>query len=248
VVKARRMDSEYAAREQVELRAGLPAAFTSVLARFGKILIETWIEGRPLNEMSPSKPLTRQAGELLAMLHTRERAGGRSLPFSADVSGLKDETLSGLRWLVVSGALDATAVDCLSALVERGAPDEAPHCLIHTDYCAENLVVDASGRLFVVDNERFRFGPAAMDRARTWYRWGWSEPGAPAWQWEAFCEAYQAAGGERETPGHDSFWRIAAIVVSAVVRLRTGYPDASVPLIRLREMVRAHSDAGNFET
>lgn len=246
VIKARRMESEAVAREQMELRSGLPDAFPPVLARFGPILIETWIEGRPLGEMPPPAPLIRQAGALLATLHARECAGGRPLPFRAGMGGLRDETLSRLRWLAECGALDAASADRLATLAAGAAPEEAPHCLIHTDYCGENLVVDLAGRLFVVDNEHFRFGPAAMDLARSWYRWGWGARGAPAWQWTQFREAYEAAGGERAEPARDPFWRIAAVVVSAFVRLRTGHPEVSTPLLCLGDMARAGTVEGNL--
>lgn len=244
VFKARRMESEAAARELMEIRIGLPDAFVAIVARFGPILIESWIEGRPLNELSPSESLIGQAGALLATLHARSSAAGRSLPFRAHPGELKTDTLSGLQLLAASGALDERSARQLGAAFEHAAPQDVPHCLIHTDYCGENLVVDSSGRLFVVDNERFRIGPAAMDLARSRYRWGWYERDAPAWPWKRFLEAYEAAGGEGSDPLHEPFWRIAAVVASARVRFHTGDPGLATPVNCLEEMTRTMALGG----
>jgi hypothetical protein len=245
VVKVRRLESEAAASRQEELRAGLPEAFAPVVARFGPILVEAWIVGEPLNRLPPSEELIRRAGELLAMLHARRGAGGRSLPFSASVDGLSNDTLSGLQSLAASGILDARSADLLGSIIRGSAPADVPHCLIHTDYCGENIVVGPDSRLFVIDNEHFRFGPAAMDLARCRYRWGWSKPDDQGWRW--FREAYEAAGGAAAAPRHEPFWRIAAVVVSARIRLQTGHPNLAEPLTLLRDMaasLRPEGDTG----
>ncbi len=234
MVKARRLESEAAARRQGELRAGLPDAFAPVLARHGPVLIEAWIEGVPLSALPVSEALIRRAGGLLAALHAEPRAGGRSLPFLAAVDGLGADTLSGLQSLAASGILDARTADRLGSIIRGSAPGEVPHCLIHTDYCGENIVLAADGRLVVIDNEHFRFGPAAMDLARSRYRWGWSVLDVDAWRW--FREAYEAAGGVAANPPEERFWQVAAVVVSARIRLKTGDPGLAEPVALLRDM------------
>ena len=238
-IKARRMESEAAAARQQELRAGLPAAFAPVLARLGAILIEGWIEGRPLDTVAASLPLIRQAGALLAALHALPGAAGKPLLFRAEVTGLRDDTLSALAALADAGALDEATAGALATIVAATAPGDSRHSLIHTDFCAENLVVDAAGRLFVVDNEHFRFGPPGMDLARTWYRSGWHDGNRFAGEWAAFRRSYEAAGGDREAFLHEPFWRIAAATVSARLRLRTGDWDAAVPIACLVGLARS---------
>jgi len=100
-------------------------------------------------------------------------------------------------------------------------------------------VVDAAGRLFVVDNEHFRFGPPGMDLARTWYRWGWHDPARPPEEWAAFRRSYAAAGGDPEAFAHEPFWRIAAATVSARVRLGMGDRDSAVPIACLAGLARS---------
>jgi len=244
VVKARRLESEAAARRQEALRGGLPLAFAPVLARLGPILIEAWIEGMPLSALPVSKGLIRQAGALLAELHAEPRAGGRSVPFPAAVDGLIDDVLSGLQSLAASGILDARTGDSLAHIVRGSAPGEVPHCLIHTDFCGENIVLAADGRLVVIDNEHFRLGPAAMDLARSRYRWGWPmlEAG-DAWRW--FGEAYEAAGGVAADAREERFWRVAAVVMSAGIRFRTGDPGLAEPVGLLRDMAANLGDEGD---
>lgn len=245
VAKARRLESEAVAQRQVELRAGLPEAFAPVVARFGPILIEAWIDGETLDRRPLSAEPVRRAGALLAALHRRRHAGGRSLPFSADVDGLTSETLSGLQALAGSGILDGQAADLLGSVIRGSAPADVPHCLIHTDFCGENMVVCADGRLFVIDNEHFRFGPAAMDLARSRYRWGWPVRDAPGWGW--FREGYESAGGVAVDPRHEPFWRIAAVVVSARVRLQDRNADLAVPVNVLGEMAAEFGRAGGAD-
>lgn len=244
-IKARRMENEAAAQRQQELRADLPADFAPVLARVGAILLESWIEGRPLNEIPPSETLIRRAGSVLAALHAPRRAAGKSLPFRSDLAGLRNDTLSGLRSLATLGALDAAAADLLCAIADAAAPGESWHCLIHTDFCGENMVVDSAGCLFVVDNEHFRFGPPGMDLARSWYRWGWHDQDRSPREWETFREAYEAAGGDAEAFAHEPFWRIAAVTISARLRLRLGHPDTALPLHCLMDIARSTRSGGN---
>jgi aminoglycoside phosphotransferase (APT) family kinase protein len=237
-IKARRMESEAAALRQQELRAELDPVFAPVLARSGAVLLEQWIEGRPLNEIPATPAMIRRSAAILAGLHAVASAGARCLPFRADLSDLLGETGSGLQSILAAGALDRPTVARLHAIVANAAPGESRHCLIHTDLCAENIVVDDSGRLFVVDNEHFRFGPAGMDMARSWYRWGWHVAGEASGGWEIFRLAYESAGGDPEALLHEPFWRIAAVVVSARLRLHLGIEKAAIPLGCLRNIAR----------
>jgi hypothetical protein len=240
-IKARRLESEAAARRQQELRAGLPEGFAAVIARFGPILLEEWIDGRSLDAIPPDAALIRQAGTLMAFLHARTEAAGMALPFPAEIDGLRAEALAGLRAVAAAGCLESATIDRLCSFAAEAVPGAVPHRLIHTDICGENLVVDASGRIYVIDNEHFRFGPAGMDLARTWYRWGWCEGGRPAPQWEVFRQAYQAAGGAGEAFVHEALWRLAAAAISARLRVEIGHPDVSVPLHCLQAI--AETDA-----
>jgi hypothetical protein len=243
-LKARRLENEAAARRQEELRASLPEEFAPVLARIGPILLERWIEGRPLNELPPSERAIAKAGELLAALHKLPGVGEQAPPLPASLAGLQIETLGGLRALGACGALEAAAIKELCALVETTAPRDGRHCVIHTDFCAENLVKDHSGRLFAVDNEHFRLGPPGMDLARTWYRWGWHRS-ERRWEWEKFLQSYQAAAKDKLPFANELFWRIAVLTISAGLRVRLRHPDAAIPLDCLQDMARSDQPRGS---
>jgi len=243
-LKARRLENEAAARRQQQLRVSLPGEFAPVLARIGPILLETWIEGRPLNELPPSEQAIAKAGELLAALHALPGAGERAPPFLASHAALRTETMAGLHALGACGAVEATAIKQLCAVVAAAAPGDGRHCLIHTDFCAENLVKDHSGRLFAVDNEHFRFGPSGMDLARTWYRWGWHKS-ERRWEWEKFRESYQGALNDEDPFAQEAFWRIAVVTISAGLRVRLRHPDAAIPLNCLQDMASSDLPRGS---
>lgn len=234
ILKARRMRNEAAARRQQALRVDLPCAFAPVLFRCGAILLEKWIVGRPLNDVPfiQDKTHIRQAAELLSVLHAWPTAGEIALPIPGDITRLREDVVSSLFDLCATGKLDERAANRLIKTVETSAPEETLHCLIHTDLCGENLVVDPTGRLFVIDNEHFRVGPAGLDLARSWYRWGWYQNDHFPTAWNVFREAYERCGGRQDALIHEQFWRISAAVISA--RLRTNGAAANEPINCLR--------------
>src|SRR5262245_30842162 len=78
-IKVRVFENEAIARSVCELREGMEDAFAPVLARYGSVVIEEWIDGDPLtnhNEMSVLEP----AGAILGRLHAHRPPG---LPDSA---------------------------------------------------------------------------------------------------------------------------------------------------------------------
>lgn len=234
ILKARRMRNEATAQRQQALRVDLPGAFAPILFRCGAVLLEKWIVGRPLHEMPFTLHRThiRQAAELLSVLHAWPTAGETVLPFPGDITGLRDDVVSSLSNLRTTGHLNRTTANRLIKIVETTAPEETSHCLIHTDLCGENLVVDSTGRLFVIDNEHFRVGPAGLDLARSWYRWGWYQNDQFPTAWNVFREAYETYGGRQDALMHEPFWRISAAAISA--RLRTHGAAADEPIRCLR--------------
>ncbi|MGE0451136.1 MAG: phosphotransferase family protein [Vicinamibacterales bacterium] len=243
-IKARRFETTEIAARQVALRADLPSGFAPVLGRVGNVLIEPWVEGRVLAEEAPREEWIARAAALLAALHMQSHADGHALPFQADVLELRDDILSGLREIAAVAAIEDAIAARLSALVEATMPRRpCSHCLIHTDFCAENIVIDAQGEPIVVDNEHFRFGPAGMDLARTWYRWGWHDR-TRSHEWELFRAAYAAAGGDGGAFEHEPFWRTGALVFSARLRSSIGAKEAARPLQCLIEIAGETSSPG----
>lgn len=230
VIKLRRLETEAAAQQQQALRSAVPPAFAPVLGRFGKILIEGWIEGRPLPAGAPATEHLQAAARILAELHAVPEATGRPLPMRAPLGAIADEVLAYLGELAAAGALPAGIAARLADRVRRTAPAAAGLTLIHTDLCGENMVVDPAGRLHVIDNEHFRIGPPGMDLARSWYRWGLYREDFDTAQWQVFCYTYTGAGGQAEALADQAFWRIAAVALSARLRLRMADPTLAEPI------------------
>ena len=231
-LKARRMDNAQAAARQHALRQELPAAFAPVLFRHDAVLLEKWIDGRSLHDGVVEEDHIRQLAVLMRSLHMTGSAAGQALPFQADIGELRSITASCLDFLEAGRVLEPAIIARLRTIAAISAPALATHRLIHTDLCGENLVVDAAGRVSAIDNEHFRFGPAGMDLARLWYRSGWYGEGADGPSWRLFCHHYGADADVQDDARHRPFWRLAATVLSA--RLRVGTAAATDPLRCLR--------------
>lgn len=200
-VKARLFESIEAAGEVFDLRAGLEEAFAPALARYGAVLIEEWIAGVPIVELDWERWVD-EAGALLGRLHARE-----TLPALATARWCEGAQ-SNLDQLRESGKLNAGAIDILRAEIARRDPGEAHGVVAHLDFCADNMVIDTSGRLRIIDNELMSIAPAGLDLARTFDLWPMS-----ASTWSRFRRAY--AGAAPSDPGAAGFWRVVTTLTNA---------------------------------
>lgn len=232
VVKARRLSRVAVARRYVALvRMLRPLSVPTILGRRGRVTIETWIAGTPLDALPHRSQRWRDAGALLRAIHRTEGAAtarrGRALtrPFFVDL-------LARLDVLVAAGALTAAERTVLARALATSRPSRARTGLTHNDFCGENLVEDAEGRLHVIDNGGLRVGFLDFDLARAWYRWSMSSTA-----WRSFLAGY--GGGARATTGdRRRFWRAAAIIRSAHFRVVRASRDVAPVLRRLRALAR----------
>jgi hypothetical protein len=222
-VKVRQVDSVEDARRLCRLRAGLEEAFAPVLAQHGPVLLEEWIEGVPLSGVDAEARL-EEAGALLGRLHAR--ALDPDEPVARSTRGWVSRAMSDLEILATAGKLAPAEVKALRGEILRRDPGEASSAVIHRDFCAENMVIDAGGRLRIIDNEQMHIGPAGFDLGRTYDRWPMT-----AHAWERFRRGYRGAADEVEALG---FWKIAAALVGARVRLQRSPHrlDAVLSLLR----------------
>jgi hypothetical protein len=201
-----------------------------VLALEGRVCVEPWVDGTALSALGVSLRHLRDAADILGSLHATERLGSRRVRGPRSTRALLHRTASRLAQLGDSGELAPREVAALTRAAARGAPAHALAGVAHTDFCAENLVEDAHGRLVVVDNEGLRLDFLDYDLARTWYRW----PMEPA-HWSAFLARYA-----RWRPPADeasaSFWRVAALAKSVQLRVARGTGREGTPIERLREL------------
>lgn len=235
-VKARCFADAPAAYRQFEVRGRLPAAFVPVLAVHGRVLLERWIAGDVVGS-APSAEVVADAARVLANLH-RMPADGTHMMYDVRLSEWRHRTDAGLCTLREAGMLTGEQTGQLARAA--GAEVITPDVPVvgHFDFCGENMIIDESGRLNVVDNERVGLGPLRFDLARVWYRWN-----LPNASWTSFQHAYTAATGRPEPFAHFDFWRIAVLVQSACIRLASGDRIAAIPFDRLKAFAPLRQDA-----
>ncbi|HXQ20940.1 MAG TPA: aminoglycoside phosphotransferase family protein [Candidatus Acidoferrales bacterium] len=212
------------------------------VARAERALLSEWIEGQPLTAASITRDQLRACGALLARVHR--------VPLPAE-----DRTRPANRVL----ARDAKLREDLARLVEaqRLGPDEAQCALDyaaahkpvhfsigieHGDFCAANLVLDASGTVWSVDNETLRIDAHDHDLGRTWYRWPLQRA-----EREAFFAGYAHHRPPDSFFAHFPYWAITATVGGAAFRLRQWTAGAEVSVKRLRELLRALQSGASLE-
>jgi aminoglycoside phosphotransferase (APT) family kinase protein len=229
-VKARRLEDEPTARQLATLRSELPEAFAPVILQHGRVLIEAWIDGDPLPAM-PEPHHLETAGALLGELHAISRLGERMLHEACSTADHRLFVREILRRLAATGALGEEEAARLERALERSDPLRATFGLTHLDFCSENMVIDRTGRLRVVDNDRIRLDAFGYDLARTWYRWALAAP-----EWDCFCRAYSLRLPSLNPLDSLRFWKIIAAVRSVEFRLRHYPEQTDVPVSFLRAL------------
>ena len=231
VVKLRRPKRpEKAARAWSHVQRLRDPPFPRLLVRTREILVEEWIDGASLGRASPAATELAAAGRLLARLH-RTPLGDPAVARRKAPADLARATIARLAVLCERRLLADAVAERLTDAARRYAPAAARIALTHNDLCGENLVIDATGTLRVIDNETIDVGFVDYDLARTWYRWR-----LDAAAWASFVAAYVEAGGAKPVARRLPFWRIAAVAKSAVVRAAAAPADLEVALSRLREL------------
>jgi hypothetical protein len=230
-IKARQLDTSDGARRLLALRAGLEEAFAPALAQYGCVLIEEWIEGLPLTELD-AEARAEEGGVLLSRLHARALDPGAPSTFST--GKWSERAMSDLEILAGAGKLDAGEATALRAEIQRRAPEAARAVVVHLDFCAENMLIDARGQLRVIDNELLAIRPAGLDLGRTFDRWPMSD-GA----WGRFLRGYRSvAAAEPEAIG---FWKIVAALTGARVRFERSPARLVATLALLRRFAAGSS-------
>jgi hypothetical protein len=229
-LKGRRLESPERAQRLHHIlgRDGFPRA----VDRRGDALLIQWVEGRVLTALDRIPPaVLERCGRILGALHRLERPDWLDVREPAPADWLaKLQMATGL--LSAAGELDAglgrAAVESAAARV----PGQVSAGIIHKDFCAENIVLDASGAPVSIDNGTVSFGPLDLDLARTWYRW----PMTPADR-EHLLRGYAEYRSHASFMEHFSFWAIAVLVASASSRLRLRVGRHREPLERLRTLL-----------
>jgi aminoglycoside phosphotransferase (APT) family kinase protein len=178
-----------------------------------------------------SRERIARAGGLLGEIH---RVGMQQRP-SASASELVSAELERSREqlddLVGRGALDRREADALGARIAqaRVGSTRAHSGIVHGDFAPENLVLDETGALRIVDNESVQPGLLDLDLSRVWARWP-----MPAHHWQAFLDAYAERAGRACSDAGLDAWKVRALLVSAWYRTAFGLAGAAPALDHLR--------------
>jgi Ser/Thr protein kinase RdoA (MazF antagonist) len=226
-IKARVLESDAAVQELLRMREGLEPAFVPALAGHGRVLLEAWVEGELLSEHE-ARSRIGDAGALLGRLHA---ATPPSAAPSMSTAPRRRQAELGLQSLEEAEKLASREVAALRLSLERLDPGSSPVALVHRDFCAENMLIDDSGRLRVFDNELIELGPAGLDLGRSLHRW----PMSVAEQ-RQFLAAYRSSAPR--DPGPIAFWILVAVVWSARVRLDQPPERQAIPLEAARRYAR----------
>lgn len=220
VVKARHLTSREEAARLCALRAGLEPAFAPILARYGAVLVEEWVDGRQLPTDEGAEARAEEAGALLGALHVTPLPA--DAPSRLPTASWRERAAADLGTLGAAGCLTRHQVARLGGELVRHDPGSARAALIHRDFCAENMVVDGDGRLRIIDNEWLMIGPGEFDLERTQHRWPMSEDA-----WARFRHGHSSVAPEPEALG---FWTVVATLFGARVFLQAD-PRRLEPLV-----------------
>ena len=211
LIKIRTFPSEPKARAFVDF---LGNAFwphnASVLGRCGRAIAENWVEGECVSDHNKYHPdQISSAGAALGRLHaSRAGAGGRGVRWYSAATWVRSTCNRICR--LSRDIITEQDRHRLLQLVDRYAPDTFERGLTHGDFAPDNLLVDAQGRLFCIDNETVCVDALDYDLTRTILRWPLS--GARR---RAFLRAYSAYRDPRPTAHQSPFWLVAVLARAA---------------------------------
>jgi hypothetical protein len=240
ILKGRRVKTEGDVARIARLSSLLDERyFPPVLAHRGCALLTRWIPGRHVVPGRWTSTQLRTCGRVQASIHR--------IPLSSDIAPLRrlvdwDRRLDQLLGeLVACEALDSGQAREVYRLAALSAPATASLGVCHTDFCGDNVIIAAGGRVCVVDNESIRVESYEYDLARTWYRW----PMTPTQQ-RAYAEGYGAHDHVAGFAAHFLHWALRAVTDSAAYRMRVHAASARIPLDRLTELLRSHGRTESF--
>lgn len=233
VVKGRRCEHRRQAERIQELAAYLdPRHFPRIHRRHGCALLEEWVEGRPLAATTDDGVFER-SGAILASLHSVGLPRDRRLSARSYIEASGPRVIQGLARLVRLNAVSKEDGAAARELAMSSIPRDLVPALVHGDFCGDNMVVDANGRVHPIDNESVIVHVPEYDLARTWYRWPMSER-----QRAAYETGYGDSPAVARFRTHFDFWAILVLVESALFRLRVAIGAPEIPLQRLRSLLR----------
>lgn len=171
-------------------------------------------------EFSEARPhLTRQAGELLALLHGIQESESGCLvryPDSRDPVQAQRERYDSYQEL-------HPALELGFRWLELNRPTETGLALLHGDFRTGNLMVDRTGIVAVLDWECSHLGRPAEDIGwlctRSWRFGQYDKPVGGFGRRDELMDAYLGSGGRRLDPDEIRYWEVFGLVRWAVLNM-----------------------------
>ncbi len=234
ILKGRLLDSN-AIAERVEYLSQFldHRHFPKVLGRRGCALLMEWIEGQPLTSVQCPPELVRCCGALQGLLHSMlvpKEMHIEAHPREQDWQAKLEENIHEM---VARRALGREEGKQVLELALRHAPASFALGLVHRDFCAENIVLGAHGQVYVIDNETLHIDAYDYDLARTWYRWPLNRL-----QRAAYYDGYNQYRTTADFAKYFLYWAMVVLVEATVYRLRIRTRGASIPIRRIKALLR----------
>lgn len=230
LLKARRFRT---AREAAVVLALSPLLddrhYSRVITGHGTTTLEEWVLGSALVADAVTLAQAGRAGELLGQLHTTrglpDRESAMVLAMADHLALMQEQVAALLAQQVLSSAAAASALE----LAGETRPAHFESGLIHGDFCVDNMIVDASGELVLIDNESLCVGPLDFDIARTWCRWPMTDAAR-----RAFIAGYTPFRSLDAFIESRRFWALRALLMSVYVHVKHERPYQPLVAAMLR--------------
>jgi len=242
-IKARIFETAHEALNVRKLREYIVSKhFPMIIDVLERVMLIQWIEGKPLLEKDWDSSLLKTASRIQAFLHwvpiplNQNEQGLADMQFYHDILDQRIGFLSSMGYL---SDMDRSLI----REVIRGSDSTRPEIgLCHGDYCAENMILDPKGQLFIIDLETLSISATVYDLARTLYRWPLSTA-----QRRYYLDAYQAHHSAEDFIQAMAFWMIFVLVQSAEFRSRGKTGGLQRPLLLLKRVIRCSNEWKMFQ-
>jgi aminoglycoside phosphotransferase (APT) family kinase protein len=209
--------------------------FPEMLGRRGRAMMFKWVDGRPVVPADCGLERLGELGRIHAKLHSTPLPGKikhHAMPAENWNERLDRYFHEFARFEVLAAGEQRLA----ARLALNHSPKDIPVGLVHKDFCAENMVIDPSGHIWVIDIETFSVDSPDYDLARTWHRWPMKSE-----QSEAYLDGYRCLRSTVEFQEYSLYWKIAVLVESALFRLQRQTSGWEVPIRRLLQLIHETS-------
>lgn len=240
-LKARRLRTPGDVERVTRLSSLLdPQFFPPIVAHRGCGLLTRWIPGVSIRSDHWTATDLRTCGRVHGAMHR--------LPVPREVEQLRRSPMRSeqrleqlLDELVERRALDADQTNAVHDLASLTAPPTESTAICHRDFCGDNMIISAPGRVCIVDNETIAVDSPEYDLARTWYRWTMTPT-----QQRAYADGYGAHEHLARFAAHFLHWALVVLIESAAYRARAGAATMRVPLERLTSLLSSDGRNESF--